>query len=215
MTGCPEVCTPCAGISGGPFGTVIADPPWRFDARRGKASPEHRRLWRYKTMTLEEIASLPVGGLMAQQPHCYLWVPNALLPQGLTTLEAWGFTYKTMLVWAKRSSAGMPDRRGMGFYFRNCTETVLFGVRGKLRTLPAGRSQPNIIDSVRREHSRKPDELYWIAEACSPGPHLELFARRQRHDWTVWGDESIDGRALPPPDILDASGRPARQTALL
>lgn len=177
-------------LPGGPFGTVLADPPWRFVNRTGKVAPEHRRLSRYDTMSWKAIAAMPVADVMAEQSHCYLWVPNALLAEGLAVLEAWGFTYKTMLIWAKRRRDGGPDGRGVGFYFRNVTEPVLFGVRGQLRTLAPGRRQVNMIETLKREHSRKPDELYGIIEGCSPGPHLELFARYPQPGWTVWGDEA-------------------------
>ncbi|HVA43344.1 MAG TPA: MT-A70 family methyltransferase [Acidimicrobiales bacterium] len=173
-----------------PFGTVLADPPWRFLNRTGKVAPEHRRLSRYDTMGWKEIASLPVSDLMAAQSHCYLWVPNALVAEGLSVMEAWGFTYKAMVVWAKRRRDGGPDGRGVGFYFRNVTEPILFGVRGSLRTGPAGRRQVNMIESRKREHSRKPDEQYELIESCSPGPYLELFARYARLGWTAWGNEA-------------------------
>jgi N6-adenosine-specific RNA methylase IME4 len=179
-----------AQLGGTPFGTVLVDPPWRFVNRTGKVAPEHRRLSRYDTLSWKEIASLPVADVMNSQSHCYLWVPNALLADGLAVLEAWGFTYKTMLVWAKRRSDGGPDGRGVGFYFRNVTEPVLFGVRGHVRTLDPGRRQVNMIETTKREHSRKPDELYSIIEACSPGPFLELFARYPQPGWTVWGHEA-------------------------
>jgi len=186
----------------GGFGTLLADPPWRFLNRTGKVAPEHRRLSRYDTMEWKEIAALPVADLMATKSHCYLWVPNALIAEGLQVLERWGFTYKAMIVWAKRRKDGGPDGRGVGFYFRNVTEPVLFGVRGKLRTLPPGRSQVNMIESRKREHSRKPDELYPIIEACSPGPFLEMFARYPREGWQVWGNEADEtvvprGRQYP------------------
>jgi len=173
-----------------PFGTVLADPPWRFQNRSGKVAPEHKRLRRYDTMDWKEIAALPVAGLMARQSHCYLWVPNALLAEGLAVLEGWGFTYKANLVWAKRRKDGGPDGRGVGFYFRNTTELVLFGSRGKLRTAAPARRQVNIIETRKREHSRKPDEQYPIIESCSPGPFLELFARYARPGWHAWGAEA-------------------------
>jgi N6-adenosine-specific RNA methylase IME4 len=179
-----------APLPGGPFGTLLADPPWRFQNRTGKVAPEHKRLNRYDTMELKDIASLPVGDVMAEKSHCYLWVPNALVAEGLHVLEAWGFTYKAMIVWAKRRKDGGPDGRGVGFYFRNVTEPILFGVRGSLRTLPPARSQVNMIETQKREHSRKPDELYPIIEACSPGPYLELFARYPQPGWSVWGNEA-------------------------
>jgi N6-adenosine-specific RNA methylase IME4 len=158
--------------------------------RTGKVAPEHRRLSRYDTMTWKEIASLPVGDISARQAHCYLWVPNALVDEGLKVLEEWGFTYKTMLIWHKVRKDGGSDGRGVGFYFRNVTEPVLFGVRGKLRTFAPGRRQVNLLATRKREHSRKPDELYSVIEACSPGPYLELFARYPQPGWNVWGNES-------------------------
>jgi N6-adenosine-specific RNA methylase IME4 len=180
-------------LGGERFGTVLADPPWRFANRTGKIAPEHRRLSRYKTMATTDIAALPVAGLMAAESHCYLWVPNALLAEGLQVLENWGFTYKANLVWAKRRKDGGPDGRGVGFYFRNTTELVLFGTKGKLRTLAPARSQVNIIETRKREHSRKPDEQYPIIETCSPGPYLELFARYPQPGWQAWGDEANTG----------------------
>lgn len=179
-----------AELGGVPFGTVLADPPWRFQNRTGKVAPEHRRLARYETMTTDDICALPVADVMAAQSHCYLWVPNALLADGLAVMEAWGFTYKSMLVWAKRRKDGGPDGRGVGFYFRNVTEPILFGVRGRLRTLPPGRRQVNMIETQKREHSRKPDEQYDLIEACSPGPYLEMFARYPQPGWRSWGNEA-------------------------
>lgn len=152
-------------------------------------APEHRRLHRYKTMKLEEICAMPVTEIAAEQSHLYLWVPNALLAEGLQVMKAWGFTYKTNLVWYKIRKDGGPDGRGVGFYFRNVTEIVLFGTRGKLRTLAPGRSEVNVIVSRKQDHSRKPRQLYEIIERCSPGPFLELFARDVRRRWTQWGDE--------------------------
>ncbi len=175
--------------SAGKFGTILADPPWRFQNRTGKMAPEHKRLHRYRTMTIDEIKALPIAGMAAPKSHLYLWVPNALLSWGLDVMRAWGFEYKGNIVWHKIRKDGGPDGRGVGFYFRNVTELVLFGIRGGLRTLPPGRRQVNIIKTRKREHSRKPDELYDIIEACSPGPYLELFARHERSNWQQWGDE--------------------------
>jgi N6-adenosine-specific RNA methylase IME4 len=173
------------------FSTVLADPPWRFRNSTGKVAPEHRRLSRYGTLTLEQIKSLPVGEIVTPTAHLYLWTPNALLAEGLAVMAAWGFTYKAHIVWHKIRKDGGSDGRGVGFYFRNVTEVVLFGVRGKnARTLAAGRRQVNFIASRKREHSRKPDELYPIIEACSPGPRLELFARGARTAWQQWGDQA-------------------------
>lgn len=173
------------------FKTVLADPPWQFQNRTGKVAPEHRRLNRYGTMTLEDIMELPVSKIADDTAHLYLWVPNALLPEGLRVMQAWGFNYKSNIVWHKIRKDGGSDGRGVGFYFRNVTELVLFGVRGKnARTLAPGRSQVNLLGTMKREHSRKPDEFYPIVEACSPGPRLELFARGARPGWTAWGNQA-------------------------
>lgn len=175
------------------FATVLADPPWQFTNRSGKIAPEHRRLLRYPTLTLEEIASLPIGAVAKERSHLYLWCPNALLPEGLAVLKAWGFTYKTNLVWHKVRKDGGSDGRGVGFYFRNVTELVLFGTRGKnVRTLAPARRQVNLVATRKREHSRKPDEQYEIIEACSQGPYLELFARGKRTGWIGWGNEATE-----------------------
>lgn len=175
------------------FQTILADPPWRFTNRTGKVAPEHRRLGRYGTMSLNDICALPIAEVSVEPAHLYLWVPNALLPEGLQVMAAWGFQYKSNIVWHKIRKDGGPDGRGVGFYFRNTTELILFGVRGKkARTLAPGRRQVNILKTRKREHSRKPDELYDIIEACSRGPFLELFARGQRPGWTSWGDQSGD-----------------------
>lgn len=182
-------------LAGQRFSTVLADPPWRFQNRTGKMAPEHRRLSRYGTMTLDEIKALPVAEHVKEPAHLYLWVPNALLPEGIDVLRAWGFEYKSNLVWHKVRKDGGSDGRGVGFYFRNVTELVLFGVRGRnARTLAPGRRQVNLLASRKREHSRKPDELYDVIEQCSSGPFLELFARGSRRGWTTWGNQSDDYR---------------------
>jgi N6-adenosine-specific RNA methylase IME4 len=193
--------TPCADLTanadllartaGRKFATVLADPPWQFQNRTGKVAPEHKRLSRYGTMSLDAIKHLPVSQACADTAHLYLWVPNALLPEGLAVMEAWGFHYKSNLVWHKIRKDGGPDGRGVGFYFRNVTELVLFGVKGKnARTLAAGRRQVNFLATQKREHSRKPDELYEIVESCSSGPFLEVFARGSRPGWTTWGNQA-------------------------
>jgi len=176
----------------GPFTTIYADPPWRFQNRTGKMAPEHQRLLRYQTMTMEEILELPVNKLAASESHLYLWIPNALIAEGLKVMKHWGFKYKTNLVWYKIRKDGGPDGRGVGFYFRNVTELILFGIRGRMRTLQPGRTQVNLIPKRKREHSRKPDELYDLIEECSPGPYLELFARHSRKGWAQWGNEEVE-----------------------
>jgi len=173
------------------FHTVLADPPWQFQNKTGKVAPEHKRLNRYGTMPLDDICELPVASACLEPAHLYLWVPNALLPEGLKVMSAWGFQYKSNIIWHKIRKDGGPDGRGVGFYFRNTTEILLFGTRGKdARTLAPGRSQVNIIKTMKREHSRKPDEQYDLIEACSPGPFLEMFARGPRKGWTTWGNQA-------------------------
>ncbi len=176
----------------GPYTTILADPPWQFQNRTGKMAPEHKRLRRYPTMELKEILELPVSRLAAAKSHLYLWVPNALLQEGLKVMEAWGFKYKSNLVWYKIRKDGGPDGRGVGFYFRNVTELILFGVRGSMRTLQPGRTRVNLFHTRKREHSRKPDETYELIESCSPGPYLELFARFRRDGWHQWGNEDVE-----------------------
>lgn len=191
MTGPVAAIDLLLAANGRRFHTILADPPWRFINRTGKMAPEHRRLSRYGTMTIEDIAGLPVEDITSNTSHLYLWVPNALLPQGIEVLRAWGFEYKSNIVWHKVRKDGGSDGRGVGFYFRNVTELILFGTKGKnARTLAPGRRQVNMIESRKREHSRKPDELYSIVEACSPGPYFEMFARGTRPNWTTFGDQS-------------------------
>ena len=142
-------------------------------------------------MGIDEIKALPVADIVKEPAHVYLWVPNALLPEGIEVLRAWGFEYKSNIVWHKIRKDGGPDGRGVGFYFRNVTELVLFGVRGKhARTRDQGRRQVNFLATRKREHSRKPDELYDIIESCSRGPYLEMFARDTREGWTGWGNQA-------------------------
>jgi N6-adenosine-specific RNA methylase IME4 len=175
------------------FSTILADPPWQFVNRTGKIAPEHGRLTRYPTLKLDEIAALRVDKIAAPTAHLYLWCPNALLPEGLAVMKAWGFTYKSNIIWHKVRKDGGSDGRGVGFYFRNVTELMLFGVRGKnARTLAPGRRQVNLLATRKREHSRKPDEQYDIIEACSPGPFLELFARGTRKGWATWGNQASE-----------------------
>lgn len=173
------------------YTTIYADPPWRFQNRTGKVAPEHKRLNRYETMELTDIMRLPVGQICAPKSHLYLWVPNALLPDGLAVMKAWGFEYKGNIIWEKTRKDGGPDGRGVGFYFRNVTEILLFGVHGdSFRTLSPARSQVNLIRAQKREHSRKPDEFIPLIESCSPGPYLELFARGDRPGWDMWGNQA-------------------------
>ena len=176
-------------------------------------APEHRRLLRYPTMELKEIMDLPVPCLASAKSHLYLWVPNALLKEGLDVMEAWGFTYKCNLVWYKIRKDGGPDGRGVGFYFRNVTELILFGVRGSMRTLQPGRTQVNLLATQKREHSRKPDELYSVIERCSPGPYIELFARFRRVGWHQWGNEDVEENSMQ--GVAKRTGHAEHQLRLL
>jgi N6-adenosine-specific RNA methylase IME4 len=183
-------------LRGKKFHTILADPPWRFTNRTGKMAPEHKRLNRYETMTLDDICAMPVAEVCADPAHLYMWVPNALLPEGLAVMKAWGFGYKSNIIWHKIRKDGGSDGRGVGFYFRNVTEVLLFGTRGKsARTLAPGRRQVNMMETRKREHSRKPDEQYQLIESCSRGPYLELFARGTRPGWTYWGNQADDSYA--------------------
>lgn len=182
-----------AFTEGKKYNTIYADPPWQFQNRTGKIAPENKKLMRYETMTLEEIKALPVGNIAGDKSHLYLWVPNALLPAGLEVMKAWGFEYKSNLVWEKVRKDGGPDGRGVGFYFRNVTELLLFGIKKKSapnRTLAPARSQVNILRTMKREHSRKPDEMISIIESCSQEPRIELFARGVRPGWEMWGKQA-------------------------
>jgi N6-adenosine-specific RNA methylase IME4 len=131
----------------------------------------------------------PVGELARSQSTSISGAPTPSCLQGLRLMEAWGFEYKTMLVWYKVRRDGGPDGRGVGFYFRDVTEPLLFGVRGRLRTRAPGRRQVNILIYRKREHSTKPPVVYEVIQSCSPGPYLELFARRTMPNWVAWGDE--------------------------
>ena len=172
------------------YSTILADPPWRFEHRTGKASPEYSKNFKYQTMDLKDIKLLPVDYIASTQSHLYLWVPNALLPEGMEVLHAWGFKYKSYLLWVKTKNGGGIDGSGCGFYFRNATEIILFGIKGKNnRTLPPARSTTNVIEARKRGHSQKPHELYDLIEKCSNGPYIELFAREKRPNWAAWGNE--------------------------
>jgi N6-adenosine-specific RNA methylase IME4 len=211
-------------------GAILIDPPWRFANRTGKMAPEHKRLHRYPTMSFDEIAALPVGKIAAEKSHLYLWCPNALLGEALGIMKTWGFTYKTNIVWYKVRKDGGPDGRGVGFYFRNVTELVLFGIKGRIRTLAPGRRQVNILVSRKEEHSKKPDAIYDLIQRCSPGPYCELFSRQRIQGWTQWGDE-VDSYEAPQykayawatngdrsnssPSQLEAADSPQRRLHLL
>ena len=176
------------GLPPGGFATILVDPPWPL-----QSGEKH-----YRTMSLARITALPVGALAARDAHLWLWTTNALLPRAYEVAEAWGFTVRSPLTWVK-------FRLGLGgrYQLRNATEQLLFCTRGRA---PLGsRSQPTWFNAPVTEHSRKPAEQFAIIERVSPGPYLELFARRRpesNQPWAVWGDQvdsdiRIPGFAVP------------------
>ncbi|OLO72059.1 cytosine methyltransferase [Actinomyces oris] len=177
-----------SGLPPGGFATILVDPPWPL-----QGGEKH-----YRTMSLARIKALPVGALAARDAHLWLWTTNALLPKAYEVAEAWGFTVRSPLTWVK-------FRLGLGgrYQLRNATEQLLFCTRGRA---PLGsRSQPTWFNAPVTEHSRKPAEQFAIIERVSPGPYLELFARRRpesNQPWAVWGDQvdsdiRIPGFAVP------------------
>ena len=176
-------------IDGGPFPTILADPPWRFSHRTGKVSPEYRRHARYGTMCTPAVAAVPVAEAAAPDAHLYLWVPNALLADGLEVMKAWGFTYKANLVWHKVLADGRSDRRGHGLLLSQRHRDGALRGAGQPAHALAGTTPGEPCRTRKREHSRKPEQLYDLVEACSPGPYLELFTRYPRLGWTAWGNE--------------------------
>ena len=171
------------------YRTILADPPWRFTQRTGKVSPEHGRLHRYPTMSLDEICGLgdQVQDLVAHGGHLYLWVPSALLNSGLQVMAFWGFEYKTPIHWVKTTKAGVPDLSCMGFHYRNVIEPCLYGNMDGQRTKHY--NVPNILFATKTGHSQKPEAFYQLVEHQSEGPYLELFARAERPGWDRWGNE--------------------------
>jgi len=165
------------------FRTILADPPWDVLQRSGRGAHRH-----YSLMTVDEIAALPVGKLAHTEAHLWLWVTNATLFAGQAVMGAWGFTYRSCLTWVK---PGL----GLGSsYLRNNTEHLLFGTKGRAPVLY--RSQPTWLFAPKQDHSHKPEEQYAVIERCSPGPYLELFARRRRPDWQAWGNEVVSDISL-------------------
>lgn len=175
----------------GEFSTFVADPPWQYGNTSTRGAAENH----YGTMTIEELCALDiVPTRAADQAHLYLWTTAGHLPQAFEVMDAWGFEYKTYLVWVK-------PQMGMGNYFRVSTELVLFGTRGGMRT--QARDIKNYFESPRGQHSKKPTMFHDIVEKASPGPYLELFSRCNASDmlhgctcskcrlgWTVWGNQA-------------------------
>lgn len=171
------------------YKTILSDPPWKFNDKLDKT-----RTLPYKTLTIEDIERLPMRNISDEECHLYLWCPVALLPEALNCMFYWGFEYKTTIPWLKRTVNGK-IWFGMGHYFRNCYEFLLFGIRGKEKTKT--KNTRNYLDEIKpkRHHSAKPDKTYELIEANSHPPYLELFATVPRENWTSWGWE-IDNKDI-------------------
>ena len=184
------------------YGTVYAAPPWPYhspaavvgNGGRGSNSGQASRIVQvnvlnhYPVMTMDDIKALPVGGMVAQNAHLYLWTTNSFMVEGHEVARAWGFEPKTILTWVKvRHEDGQPSMK-TGYWYRSATEHIIFAVRGKQRLL--GPAAPTAYLLPRQPHSYKPDFFYDLIEKESPGPYLELFARRLRgSQWDSWGNE--------------------------
>jgi N6-adenosine-specific RNA methylase IME4 len=157
------------------YKTILADPPWDVQQRSERGAVQH-----YPLMSVDEICALRVERLADDNAHLWLWTTNAAVPAAHQVIQAWGFRYINVLTWVK-------PRLGLGVYLRNASEQLLFAVRGQAPI--RFRSQPTWLFAPVQEHSHKPEEVYSIIERCSPAPRVELFARRTRPGWSVWGNE--------------------------
>lgn len=208
-----DVGDPTAPALAGDYRVVYADPPW---LERGAGQIKRGADRHYPLMKTRDICALPVSYWAAFDAHCYLWVTNNFLPDGLDVMKAWGFRFVTKIDWFKagldddhlaETFGALPDdgarwlagqmadgklQVGLGQYFRGCTESCLFGVRGNLpyRSLNGKRAQGRTgFHAPRGEHSAKPEKMRQMIELVSAGPYLEMFARRPAPGWDVWGNE--------------------------
>lgn len=163
--------------------TLLLDPPFETMQRGSYGACNH-----YPLMSVEEVKNMPIGDLAEDNAHCWLWVSNATLRVGFDLLEAWGFTPRSVFTWVK-------PHMGLGVYLRNATEHIILGTRGKAPV--KFKSQINWGIFPRQDHSHKPEEVYDIIERVSPGPYLELFARRKRPGWDSWGNEIPSDLEIP------------------
>lgn len=180
------------------FGTILADPPWLHHQVGGHGASNH-----YSLMTLDRIKAMPVADLAADNAHCWLWVTNASLRDGYDVLDAWGFTPRSTMTWVK-------PRLGLGNYLRNATEHVLLGTRGHAPV--RFKAQPSWMFAPLQAHSHKPEEQYAIIERISPGPYLELFARRPQPGWHRWGNEVEAQVVIPGYPVPSDPPSPPRTT---
>jgi N6-adenosine-specific RNA methylase IME4 len=196
------------------YRTIVVDPPWKFDqswltgSYLINALADGSREWapeikkrhykrgavaNYKLMTLEEIAALPVGDWAGDKAHLYLWTTNSFMVEAHDIAKAWGFTVKTILTWVK-------PRLGMGTYYRNNTEHVIFAAKGNLKVLR--HDVRTAFTAAQGRHSEKPAAFYDMVESMSPGPYLDVFARKQRFNWDTWGNECFVADGLPLPEAI-------------
>ena len=176
------------------YRVVVADPPWRFFNKATRAAAEGH----YSTMAFDDVCSLPVHRICRPNSALFLWCPNSFLEGGIDVVKEWGFSYKLPITWCKVVKGTTRARIGLGNYFRNSTEQLLLGIRGKVK--PEARNLPTWFMSPRGQHSVKPDEAYELVEAFSGGPYVELFARKRREGWDAWGDEVESDLPLSPQD---------------
>jgi N6-adenosine-specific RNA methylase IME4 len=175
------------------YATILADPPWDVEQKGARGAINH-----YDLMTLDRIKAMPIADLTEENAHCWLWVTNATLEHGFDVLRAWGFSPRSVFTWVK-------PRMGLGVYLRNATEHVLLGTKGKAPILFNAQMNWGIFPL--QDHSHKPEEIHKIIERCSPGPYLELFARRRQSGWDVWGnqiDSDVELKGYPVPNYSEA-----------
>ncbi|MDQ1084681.1 MULTISPECIES: MT-A70 family methyltransferase [Microbacterium] len=185
----PEDAPPGASTTAETFVTIIADPPWGNSGQKGK----YGAISHYDLMSIDRIAAMPVCDLAADNAHLYLWCYPAVRRIAEEVMEAWGFRFVDEFIWGK-------DQMGLGQYFRHAHETLLLGVKGSLPV--TFRGQRSFAMLPRQAHSHKPEEVHVMVQRMSPGPYLELFARRPFPGFKVWGNEvdsdvSIPGYPVP------------------
>ncbi|OZD47377.1 hypothetical protein CH252_21105 [Rhodococcus sp. 06-1477-1B] len=200
-----ENAPPGPTYSGEKFSCILADPPWGNPGQKGKYGAANH----YKLMSIERIAAMPIGALAADNAHLYLWCYPAVRRVAEEVMEGYGFRFVDEFVWGK-------DQMGLGQYFRHAHETLLLGVKGKLPV--KFRGQRSFAMLPRQDHSHKPEEvLTALIPRLSPGPYLELFARRPTPGWKKWGNEVESDIVIPgypvPSDRLHAADRAAAEEA--
>ncbi len=165
------------------YQVIYADPPWSYKNKNTGGSMKSGSSAKYKTMTLEEIKELPIKDIQSKNSVLYLWATVPLLPEAFSVMDAWGYTYKTMITWRKIMSLGM------GYWYRGQTEHLLLGIKGKIKAFRV--QEPNFIQSKVGKHSEKPDEFRKLIDRSvgNLSPKIELFARKKTEGWDVWGDE--------------------------